>query len=95
MAWGERESKIEEKIWRLAEKRGWWQTKFVSPGLNGVPDRIFLRIKDGVFRCVFIEVKKPGEEPSRQQNKRREELIAAGAECYWVDALEQASVILK
>ena len=87
----ERESKIEKAIKEFAERFGWLCWKFVSPGLKGVPDRMF--IKGG--RVVFIEVKKFGEEPTRQQEKRGEELRAAGVEAYWVDTLEDARVILE
>jgi hypothetical protein len=89
------EADIEKKIVAAAERLGWWVAKFVSPGLNGVPDRIFLRLVGNRFRCVFIEVKRPDEEPSAQQAKRHRELREHGAEVYWVDSLEKALEILR
>lgn len=84
------ESDIEADIRKLALALGWLCWKFVSPGLRGVPDRIFMR----AGRLVFLEVKKVGEEPSRQQEKRAAEIRAAGFECYWVDNVEDARAIL-
>lgn len=88
------EADIEKKIVKAAQRHGWWAAKFVSPGLNGVPDRIFLRKVDGWLRCVFIEVKRPGATPDKQQEIRHRELREHGAEVYWVDNLEDAIVIL-
>lgn len=86
----ERESQIEKDIRLYAKRRGWWVAKFVSPGLNGVPDRIFIR-----RGCViFIEVKKVGEEPTTQQAKRHKDMRDHGAKVYWVDNLEDAQEIL-
>lgn len=85
------EKEIEKAIRLFAIARGWLCWKFVSPGLRGVPDRIFIR----AGRVVFIEVKRPGEEPNEQQANRHTELRAAGCEVYWVDNLRAARVILK
>jgi hypothetical protein len=86
-----RESTVESAINAFAEIRGWWCAKFVSPGLNGVTDRLFIR--DG--RHVFMEVKRPGEEPTAQQYKRMRDMKAHGAEVHWVDNVEQAKAILR
>ena len=87
----ERESNIEADIIDFAQVRGWWEAKFVSPGLRGVCDRIMLRRG----RVVFIEVKRPGEEPTPQQQKRMREIKGQNAEVYWVTSLEQARAILR
>jgi hypothetical protein len=87
----ELESNIESEIIDFAQVRGWWEAKFVSPGLRGVCDRIMLRRG----RTVFIEVKRPGEEPTPQQKRRMMEIRAQGAEVYWVTSLEQARGILR
>lgn len=86
----ELERDIEKKIRAAAIRLGWLCWKFVSPGLKGVPDRFFARRG----RVVFIEVKKAGEPLKLQQSLRAQELKAAGIECYWVDNLEDALVIL-
>jgi len=87
----QRESDIESDITDFAKVRGWWEAKFTSPGLRGVADRIFIRRG----RHIFIEVKRPGEEPTAQQQKRAREMKSHGAEVYWVDSLEQARAILR
>lgn len=87
----QRESDIEADITDFAEVRGWWQTKFTSPSLRGVTDRLFLRRG----RVIFLEVKRPGEEPTPQQQKRMRDIKSHGGEVYWVDSLEQARGILK
>lgn len=48
------ESKIEDKLRRLLQRRGAMVWKFVSPGQAGVPDRLVI-LPGG--RCVFIELK--------------------------------------
>lgn len=85
------ESEIESDITDFAEVRGWWQAKFTSPGLRGVADRIFIRRG----RHVFIEIKRPGEEPTLQQQKRARDMRSAGAEVVWVDSLEKARAVLR
>lgn len=86
------EAKVEVEIKRYAEAKGWWCVKFVSPGLRGVPDRLFIRRG----RHVFIEIKRPdGKPPTAQQLKRHREMRAHGAEVHWVDAVDAAKEILK
>lgn len=90
-----RESALEKKGNAYAESRGWYVMKFVSPGKRAVPDRLYLRVKDGVARTVFIEWKRPGEEPTAQQYKRGRDIMAHGAEWYWADNMEKAIEILR
>lgn len=87
---GELERDLEAEIVAAAIRLGWLCWKFVSPGLRGVPDRFFLR--DG--RVLFVEIKKSGEKPTRQQEIRGEEIRAHGGEWHWVDSLEAALVVL-
>lgn len=70
-----RESKLETDIWEYAEATGWWAAKFTSPGKRAVPDRLFIR--KGVH--LFGEIKRPGEEPTRQQALRHKKMRAHGA----------------
>lgn len=85
------EKTIEEKGEAYADRRGWWHCKFTSPGTPSVPDRIYIRRG----RVVFIEWKRPGEEPTVKQYKRHREMREHGAEVHWVDSLEAAMEILK
>lgn len=82
---------IESDIGDFAKMRGWWYSKFTSPGKRAVPDRLFIR----KGRHVFIEVKKHGEVPTRQQLRRHQDMRDHGAEVYWVDSVEEAKRILK
>lgn len=98
-----RESEIEAEIVAYAKARGWWTTKYVSPGRRGVPDRIFARngwveIQSNrvpQVRVVFIEVKKVGERPTVQQEKVHRDMREQGLEVYWTDNLEDAKRWLK
>ena len=84
------ESEIEAEVRLYAKRRGWWVAKFVSPGLRGVPDRIFIR--NG--RVIFIELKRNGKEPTTQQLKRHREMREHGARVYWSDSLDDCMEIL-
>lgn len=69
------ESKLERDIVQYAKAAGWWSSKYVAPGLRGVPDRLFIR--NGLV--LFAEIKAPGEIPTPQQIKRHRDMRAAGA----------------
>ena len=85
-----REIEIERPACAYAESRGWWQAKMVSPGLRGVPDRVFIR----AGRVLWIEFKAPGEDATEQQKKRHREMRAHGAEVHVIDNLADARRIL-
>lgn len=59
-----------------ARRQGFWTMKNHgnSFSLKGLPD--VLVIKDG--RAAWMEAKRPGEEPTRIQEHRMRELVAAG-----------------
>lgn len=54
-----REKEIETYLVNRVKAMGGRAYKFVSPGNNGVPDRIVI-LPDKLF---FVELKAPGEEP--------------------------------
>lgn len=81
-----RESKVEKDIRRYAEATRWWQAKFTSPSKNGVPDRVFIR--KGIV--LWMEVKRPGEEPTAQQYLRMKDMKKHGAIVCWVDNFNDA-----
>ena len=56
--------------------------KFVSPGFNGVPDRIVL-VPMG--RIYFVELKAPGKTPRKLQIKRMSQLRKLGFLVYVAD----------
>ena len=65
--------------------------KFVSPGMNGVPDRIVL-MPDG--KMAFVELKALGKKPRPLQLKRKRMLEGLGFPVYVVDNIEQIGGIL-
>ena len=86
-----RESVVERNICEFAEQHGWFQAKVEKCNRRGFPDRLFIR--NGVV--VFIEIKRPGEAPTRQQLRRHAEMRSHGAKVHWVDNLEVAKGILR
>lgn len=86
-----RESAIERRLVTEAIKRGGLAPKFVSPGLDGVPDRLLL-LPGG--RLAFVEVKAPGKKPRPLQRRRIEQLTALGFRVFVLDRIEQIGEIL-
>lgn len=59
-----REEQVEQHLLRRCKRQGWKCEKFTSPGRRSVPDRL-LTLPDN--RIVFVEVKRPGQEPTELQ----------------------------
>ena len=57
--------------------------KFVSPGNNGVPDRLVC-LPGG--RAVFVELKAPGKKTTNLQRAQHERLKALGFRVWVVDS---------
>ncbi len=85
------EKHIERDSCRVAEANGWLQRKFVSPGHNGVPDRIF--IKD--TRVVFIEFKVPGGVLRPIQKEEIKEFQSHGADIYVCESVATLKRVLN
>lgn len=77
-----REKQIEKKLIMEVKKRGGICPKWVSPGFDGVPDRIVL-LPYGKF--AFVEVKAPGEKPRPLQVSRHKLLRRLGFRVYVLD----------
>lgn len=86
-----RENAIERRLVTEAVKRGGLAPKFVSPSLDGVPDRLLL-LPGG--RLAFVEVKAPGKKPRPLQRRRMEQLTALGFRVFVLDSKEQIGEIL-
>ena len=69
------EKQIEQSLVTAVRKAGGWCPKFISPGLNGMPDRIVL-MPGG--RIAFVEVKAPGQKPRKLQIRRHARLKVLG-----------------
>ena len=87
-----REKKIEQKLVSAVKKHGGICPKFVSPGFDGMPDRLLL-LPHGRF--AFVEVKAPGEKPRPLQLSRHLTLRRLGFLVYVLDALEDIEKIIS
>ncbi|GAB5082082.1 hypothetical protein Osc1_12550 [Hominimerdicola sp. 21CYCFAH17_S] len=86
-----REKEIEQKLVTVVKRRGGICPKFVSPGFDGMPDRLVLLPKG---RFAFVEVKAPGEQPRPLQVARHKLLRRLGFSVYILDKPEQIGGIL-
>lgn len=86
-----RENVIERQLTMAVKKMGGMAVKFVSPGLDGVPDRIVLLPNK---KMAFVEVKAPGKKLRPLQEKRRRQLEALGFPVYVIDGAEQIGGVL-
>ena len=86
------EKKIEQKLVRAVKMMGGLAPKFVSPGLNGVPDRIVLL--PGA-KLAFVELKADGKKPRPLQVKRKRQLEALGFLVYCIDSTGQIEGVLN
>ena len=86
-----REKKIEQKPVTAVKKHGGMCPKFVSPGFDGMPDRLLL-LPHGRF--AFVEVKAPNQKPRPLQLSRHRLLRRLGFQVYVLDALEDIDKII-
>ena len=86
-----RESMVEKKLSAAVKKRGGMSVKFISPGLDGVPDRIVLLPKG---KWAFVELKAPGKEMRPLQLKRKRQLETLGFRVYCIDNTEMIGGVL-
>ena len=86
-----REKAIEKKLVRAAKVAGGIAPKFMSPGFDGMPDRIVL-LPGG--HIAFVEVKAPGEKPRPLQLARHRLLRRLGFKVYVLDDERQIGGLL-
>ena len=86
-----RENTVEHRLVTEAKKRGGIALKFVSPGIDGVPDRLVL-LPHGKF--AFVEVKAPGRTLRPLQVRRIGQLRELGYLAYCLDHPDQIGGIL-
>jgi hypothetical protein len=72
---GYREAKVEKYLDKKVKEAGGISRKWVSPGRDGVPDRIV--IHDGTVH--FVEIKTVDGRLSKNQNREQARLVKAGA----------------
>ena len=87
-----REKDIEKKLAAAVRAAGGLAPKFVSPGWDGVPDRIIL-FPSG--RIAFVELKSPGKKLRPLQVRRKIQLEHLGFKVFCVDGAEQIPGIIE
>ena len=86
-----REKTVEANLVKAVKNMGGLAPKFISPGLDGVPDRLVL-LPGG--KLAFIELKAPGKELRPLQVRRKRQLEALGFLVYCIDRPEQIGGII-
>ncbi|MCI8918486.1 MAG: VRR-NUC domain-containing protein [Eubacterium sp.] len=86
-----REKDIERKLIKEVKKAGGICPKWVSPGFDGIPDRIVL-FPGG--KVGFVEVKALGKKPRPLQQSRHAMLRRLGFKVYVLDSTEQIGGIV-
>jgi len=76
------EKEIEKKLVKEVKNMGGIAAKFVSPGFDGVPDRLIL-LPEG--KMAFIELKAKGKKLRPLQKRRIKQIQALGFSCYVID----------
>lgn len=86
-----REKEVERHLVEAVRRRGGIAPKLVSPGYDGMPDRLVLM--DG-GRMAFVELKAPGKKPRELQLKRMDELKRLGYLVKVVDSVDKIREVL-
>ena len=86
-----REKAIEQKLKTAVVSMGGIAPKFVSPGMDGMPDRLIL-LPGG--QMAFAEVKAPGKQLRPLQVKRKSQLESLGFRVYVIDSPDQIGGVL-
>lgn len=86
-----REKTLERKLVQIVKAMGGIAPKLVSPGYDGMPDRLVL-LPHG--KLAFIELKAPGKRLRPLQEKRKKQLEALGFLVFCIDGIEQIGGIL-
>ncbi len=79
-----RESTIEKHLVKRCKELGGKAFKFVSPGNNGVPDRLVML----PGRMYLVELKKPGGKLRPEQVVFHKLALRLGISCYVIDSKE-------
>lgn len=86
------EKSIEQQLVKAVKSAGGIAPKFVSPGFDGMPDRLILLPKG---RMAFAELKAPGKKPRPLQTARHRMLTRLGYQIYVIDSPEGLDDIIK
>ena len=86
------EKEIEKYLVDRVKKAGGQAYKFVSPGVNGVPDRL-ITLPGGVI--VFAELKAPGRKPTALQEFRIKKLRDVGQRVFVIDSRDGVDKLME
>lgn len=86
------EKQIEKKLVKAVKQRGGLAPKLISPGMDGMPDRMVLLPGECI---LFVEVKAPGRKPRPLQVLRHRQLTELRFEVYVLDDPDQIPEILS
>ena len=87
-----REKQIEQRLVKATRAMGGICPKLVSPGFDGMPDRMVL-LPEG--HIGFVELKAPGQKPRPLQLARHRLLRQLGFKVYVVDSMECIPQVLS
>lgn len=87
-----REKEVEEKFRKAIKQAGGKAYKFISPGNDGVPDRLV--VMPGGSIC-FVELKAPGKKPTPLQSLRMRELENLGCKVFVLDNPDNIQQLLR
>lgn len=85
------ESKIEEKVQKFAEERGWLVRKLKWIGRRAAPDRFYAR----TGRIVLVEFKQAGKKPDPLQEREHKRLREHGVEVVVIDSIDQGMAFFE
>lgn len=86
------EKYIEQRLVTAVKNMGGIAPKFVSPGFNGMPDRIVLL---PIGKIAFVELKAQGKKMRPLQVRRKRQLEELGFLVYCIDGVKQIEEVLK
>ncbi|MEA4972939.1 MAG: VRR-NUC domain-containing protein [Candidatus Metalachnospira sp.] len=87
-----RENEIEQYLVKKVKSTGGRAYKWVSPGNDGVPDRIVIW-PDG--RIVFVELKAPEKQPTPLQSAKHSELRRLKQAVNIIDSKEKVDCFIR
>lgn len=86
------EKDVEAYLRGKVKEKGGLALKWVSPGYDGVPDRMVL-LPGG--RLIFAELKDAGKKPRKKQRLRHAALRALGFKVFVPDSRDSVDQMLK
>lgn len=87
-----RESVVEKRFREQVEKLGGKAPKWISPGNNGVPDRLAILPKG---RTIYVELKAPGKKLGVLQEKWAKTLRGLGHTVFKIDCKQDVDDFIK